>query len=78
MFACASLLRPLRKPLMRNPYLTVSIGLAHRADSPRVASAVEAAPGRWTHHVVLGSPDEVDDELMALVREAAAFSARKR
>ena len=48
-----------------------------RLDSPRVAVATEPYPGRWTHHIVICDPAEVDDELMGWVREAAAFAAAK-
>lgn len=78
MFACASLLRPIRKNAMPDPYLTVSIGLAHGIDSPRAAACVEVRPDRWTNHVLVGSPDEVDDELMSWIAEAARLSATKR
>ena len=47
------------------------------ASLPRVASCVEAYPGRWTHHVVVASEEELDDELMALIDEAYQFSMVK-
>lgn len=78
MFACASLLRPIRRAAMPYPYLTVSIGLTHGIDSPRAAACVEIRQNRWTNHVLLGSPDEVDDELMSWIAEAAELSASKR
>lgn len=59
-------------------FITVTFGLDHRLDSPRIDGAVEPYPNRWTHHVMVGSPDEIDDELMAWVGEAAAFSRNKR
>ena len=58
-----------------DPYITVTLGLNRREGSPRVDQASEPYPGRWTHHLVIGSVEEIDDELMAWVREAAAFSA---
>ena len=42
-------------------YLLVSFGLSHRCELARVASCVEAYPGRWTHHVVVASEEELDD-----------------
>ncbi|MDI9589432.1 MAG: DUF5655 domain-containing protein [Acidobacteriota bacterium] len=78
MFACASLLRPIRKASMPNPYVTVSIGLTHGIESTRAAACVEVRPNRWTNHVPLGSPEEVDDELMAWIAEAAELSEGKR
>ena len=76
-FACASLLRARRKALLPDPYLTVTLGLGHRLDSPRVDQASEPYPGRWTHHIVIGSVDEIDDELMAWTDEAHRFARDK-
>ena len=61
-----------------NPYVTVTLGLNRRLDSLRVDKASEPYPGRWTHHLVIGATDEIDDELMAWVREAYDFAAAKR
>ena len=47
-------------------------------DSPRVDAAVEPYPNRWTHHILIASPEEIDKELMGWVREAGAFAAAKR
>lgn len=55
----------------------VTFGLGHRLDAPRVAVATEPHPGRWTHHVLVTDPVDIDDELMAWVREAYEFSINK-
>jgi hypothetical protein len=39
---------------------------------------VEPYPGRFTHHVLLSGTEEIDDELLGWVKEAAVFSAGKR
>lgn len=78
MFAAASF-TPVRKAKERpEPFLTVTFGLRDRAASPRIDAAAEPYPGRWTHHVMIGSAEEVDEELMGWIREAAAFSGGKR
>ena len=77
LFACASFARVRRKAELPPCWLVVTVGLARRLDCPRVAVATEPYPGRWTHHVVISDPAEVDDELMGWVREAAAFAAAK-
>ena len=78
MFAAASF-TPVRKAQDRpRSFLTVSIGLRRRIVSPRVDASAEPYPGRWTHHVMIGSAEEVDAELMGWIREAAAFSSGKR
>ncbi len=77
-FACASFL-PVRRAAERpEVYLTVTFGLDHRQSSPRIDGAVQPYPGRWTHHVLVSAPAEIDDQLLAWLAEAAAFSAGKR
>lgn len=77
LFACASFLRVKKKKELPPCYLVVTVGLARRLDSPRVAAAAEPYPGRWTHHIVVSDPAEIDPELMGWIREAAAFAAQK-
>lgn len=70
---------PCRKAVDRpQNWITVSFGLNERKASPRIDVATEPYPGRWTHHVMVGSCAEIDDELMRWIREAAVFSAGKR
>lgn len=70
---------PARKAKDRpNPYITITLGLNRREGSPRIDQASEPYPGRWTHHLVIGSAEEIDDELMGWVREAYDFAAAKR
>ena len=59
-------------------WMTVSFGLGYRKEANRVDVATEPYPGRWTHHVMVGSTAEIDGELMAWIKEAADFSASKR
>ena len=77
-FGAVSFLAARRAKERPDPYLTITLGLGRRLDSPRVDQVSEPYPGRWTHHFVLGSPDEVDGELMGWVREAYDFAAAKR
>ena len=59
-------------------WMTVTFGLGYRKESPRIDVATEPYSNRWTHHVMVGSEEEIDTELMGWIREAAEFSARKR
>ena len=59
-------------------WMTVTFGLSYRKDSPRIDMATEPYPNRWTHHIMVGSEEEIDGELMGWIREAAEFSASKR
>ncbi len=77
-FAFVSFL-PVRKAKERpEVYIVVTFGLGYRLESPRIDAAVEPYPGRWTHHVLISGTEEIDDELMGWVKEAAAFSDGKR
>ena len=76
-FACVSCLRVRRKAELPDPWIVVTLGLPCPLASPRVAAKTEPYPGRWTNHIVVGSVEEIDDELLAWVRQAWDFSARK-
>lgn len=77
-FAAVSL-RPARRKAERpEHYITVTLGLNRRLESPRVDAASEPYPARWTHHLMISSAGEIDGELLGWVAEAAAFSASKR
>ena len=66
-FACISFLK-VRKASQRPPvYL----------DSSRIEAAVEAYPGRWTHHLMITRPEDIDEELMSWIKEAYHFAAQK-
>ena len=51
-------------------YIIVTFGLRRRLESPRIVEAVEPYPGRWTHHVIVSHPEEVDDELLGWIQLA--------
>lgn len=72
LFAMASL--PKRK---KDPGIVVSFGLGRREPSPRVGSAVEPYPNRWTHHVTVTGAEEIDGQLLGWLGEAWAFSRDK-
>lgn len=78
LFACVSFAK-VRKAKERPPvYIVITFGLDHKAESSRIDIATEPYPNRWTHHVLISSEEEIDDELMGWVKEAAEFSAAKR
>lgn len=77
-FAFVSFL-PARKAKERpKVYITVTFGLSYKKESPRIDVATEPYPNRWTHHVLVSSVDEIDDELLSWIKEASDFSAMKR
>lgn len=50
--------------------LVLTVGLRRRDDSRRWKQVVEPAPGRFTHHLELRSPAEVDAEVSCWLQEA--------
>ena len=76
LFAAVSL--PLRrKKTWPEECLVVTFGLGSRVEDPRIAVAVEPYPRRWTHHVLLSQPEEVDGQLLDWLWEAYVFSQCK-
>lgn len=56
---------PIRKIKGRpDVYIVVSFGLDHQVNDPRIVEATEPYKNRWTHHVIIQSENEVDEQLM--------------
>ena len=72
-FACISFAKVRPAKLRPQTYLVVTFGLDHRIESPRIDIATEPYPHRWTHHVLISAPEEIDGELIGWVREAYDF-----
>ena len=58
-------------------FIIVSFGLGREVRSERIFAASEPYPNRWTHHVIVASPDEVDGELMGWLAEAHDLALNK-
>ena len=76
-FACVSFARVKRKAELPMRYMVITLGLPAPLDSERVAVKTEPYPGRWTHHIVVNKPEELDEELLSWVRETYDFAAAK-
>lgn len=76
-YACVSFARVKKKAELPDPYLVVTLGLPYPLNSDRVAVKTEPYPGRWTTHIVVGSPDELDGEFWLWVSQAHAFAMNK-
>lgn len=63
---------------LRGPHAEVvlSIALDRHEPSPRFKEVVQPSPGHWMHHLELAGADEVDDQVVAWLHEAAALAAR--
>lgn len=76
-YACVSLRPVRRKAELPVPFLTVTLGLPGPLVSSRVAQQTEPYPGRWTVHIPIGSPGDVDGELLTWVEAAHDFALSK-
>lgn len=76
-FACLSFARVRKKALLPDPYLVLTLGLPAPLASPQAEIKTEPYPGRWTHHILLSTPDDLNPELMGWVAEAYAFAQEK-
>ena len=76
-FACVSFARVRRKAELPKGYLVVTLGLPAPLNSERVAVQTEPYPGRWTHHIVVSRPQELDEELLSWIQEAYDFADAK-
>ena len=76
-FACVSFAGVKRKALLPDPYLVLTLGLPCPLESERVAIKTQAYPGRWTTHIVIGSKDDIDAELMGWIGRAYDFALSK-
>ncbi len=60
LFAAISFTPVKRAKERPNPFITVTFGLDHKLCHPRIAAVVEAYPHRFTHHLLIGSIEEID------------------
>ena len=58
-------------------YMVITLGLPVPLDSERAAVKTEPYPGRWTHHIVVYKPEELDEELLTWIKAAYAFADTK-
>lgn len=57
-------------------YMVVTFGVSHRIEDSRIEAATEPYPNRWTHHVPVATPAELDGELLDWLEQAYAFGQR--
>ncbi|MBQ6366487.1 MAG: hypothetical protein IJI61_08815 [Oscillospiraceae bacterium] len=76
-FACVSFARVKRKVELPMRYIVITLGLPAPLDSERIAVKTEPYPGRWTHHIVVSTPEELDEELLSWIKTAYTFADAK-
>lgn len=71
LFACVSFAKVRRKKDCPPNYIVITFGLNYKLESPRIEAVSAPYPNRWTHHVLISDPGEIDEELMGWIKEAA-------
>ena len=77
-FACVSFARVKRMSGLPKGYMVVTLGLPAPLNSDRIAVKTEPYPNRWTHHIVISKPEELDRELLSWISDAYAFAEAGR
>ena len=67
LYCCASPTPVRRRAERPDPFLTVTFSLDAPEPSPRLI-CVPVRPNRFTHHAIIGSASDIDDELLAWLR----------
>jgi hypothetical protein len=62
----------------RGAEIVLSIALPREAASPRWKEVAHPAARTWIHHLELASVDQLDDEVVAWLREAATVAGAAR
>ncbi len=55
----------------------LTFGLDHQVTDPRIAVSVEPYPRRWTHHVLIAKPEDMDSQVMDWIEQSYTFSLHK-
>ncbi len=76
-FACVSFAKVKRKKELPEGYMVITLGLPAPLDSDRIAVKTEPYPDRWTHHIVVSKPEELDEELTSWISAAYDFADMK-
>ena len=77
LYGCVSFLKVKKKAELPEAYFVLTLGLPAPLDSPRVAAKTEPYPGRWTTHLVISSPADLDEELFDWIGQAYNFAQSK-
>jgi len=58
--------------------IVVTFGLDAPVPDPRISGVTEPYPNRWTHHVEVHDPEEVDGQLLAWIDWAYRLKQKKK
>jgi hypothetical protein len=75
LYCCASLTPVRRRAERPEPFLTVTFSLDAPEPSPRLI-CVPVRPNRFTHHAIIGSASDIDDELLTWLRASHDLGRR--
>ena len=57
--------------------IILTFGLGHQVVHPQIDVSTEPYPNRWTHHIVIKSVDEVDEQIVDWISGVYNFALAK-
>jgi len=70
---CAVWLPSFGRRLAPKHCLVVTVYGSEKLEMSRVAAQTEPYPGRWTHHIPIQNPEDLDSELLDLLERSFLF-----
>lgn len=70
-------LPPLKVRGRPEEYIVLSFILDRKMEHPRIEEAAKVRSDRWTHHIILSDPLQIDDEILAWLKQAMTLADRK-
>ncbi|OPX85458.1 MAG: hypothetical protein A4E53_03452 [Pelotomaculum sp. PtaB.Bin104] len=58
--------------------ITLTFDVGRHIEHDRIVQAVEPRPGRWTHHVIIESEADLNEDVREWLREAYAFGQNRK
>lgn len=58
-------------------YVGLTFGLGRLIEHPRIVGSVEPYPNRFTHHLLIARPEEIDGQVIDWLKEAYWFALNK-
>ena len=57
-------------------YIILTFALDRKLEDPRIEEAVKVRNNLWTHHIILSDTGQVDDQILAWLKQAESLADR--
>jgi len=59
-------------------FFILTVYLPYPASSPRIFARSEPAPNRYTHHIPITKPEDIDEEIIGWLNDACGFARARK